>query len=154
MQIWNGSDEYCWRYRADTILSTDGQTDKVKPVYPPFNFVEADGITRQTRCIALELWVHTYPTLHFSLRNHHDMTVAIPSNHSLDNTGFALWSLKRCSFGRYCIKQEVQKITAPLAGQDQKINIGWAGPFQIMICLSTLHLTTKFQAIMSFSHVS
>ena len=27
MQIWNGSDEYCWRYRADTILSTDGQTD-------------------------------------------------------------------------------------------------------------------------------
>ena len=27
--------------RADTILSTDRQTDKVKPVYPPFNFVEA-----------------------------------------------------------------------------------------------------------------
>ena len=23
------------------ILSTDGQTDKVKPVYPPFNFVRA-----------------------------------------------------------------------------------------------------------------
>ena len=23
---------------------TDGQTDKVKPVYPPFNFVEAEGI--------------------------------------------------------------------------------------------------------------
>ena len=45
MQIWNGSDEYCWRYRADTILSTDGQTDKVIPVYPPFNFVEAGGIT-------------------------------------------------------------------------------------------------------------
>ena len=43
MQRWNGSDEYCWRYRADTILSTDGQTDKVKPVYPPFNFVEAEG---------------------------------------------------------------------------------------------------------------
>ena len=45
MQIWNGSDEYCWRYRADTILSTEGQTDKVIPVYP-FNFVEAGGITR------------------------------------------------------------------------------------------------------------
>ena len=28
VQIWNGSDEYCWRYRADTILSTDGQTDR------------------------------------------------------------------------------------------------------------------------------
>ena len=28
MQIWNGSHEYCWRYRADTILSTDGQTDR------------------------------------------------------------------------------------------------------------------------------
>ena len=46
----NGSDEYCWRHRADTILCpqtdrrTDGQTDKVKPVYPPFNFVEAGGI--------------------------------------------------------------------------------------------------------------
>ena len=24
----NGSDEYCWRYRADTILSTDGQMDR------------------------------------------------------------------------------------------------------------------------------
>ena len=28
VQIWNGSDEHCWRYRADTILSTDGQTDR------------------------------------------------------------------------------------------------------------------------------
>ena len=56
LQIWNGSNKYCWRYRADTILSTDGQrdrgtegqtdgqTDKVIPVYPPFNFVEAGGI--------------------------------------------------------------------------------------------------------------
>ena len=41
--IWNGSGEHCWRYRADTILSTDGltnnwtdgQRDKKKPVYPP-----------------------------------------------------------------------------------------------------------------------
>ena len=41
---WNGSGKYCWRYIADTILSTDGQTDKVKSVYPPFNFVEAGGI--------------------------------------------------------------------------------------------------------------
>ena len=67
VQIWNGSDEYCWRYRADTILSTDGkadtilstdgemerrtdeQTDKVKQVYPPFNFVKARGIM-------IELW--------------------------------------------------------------------------------------------------
>ena len=56
MQIWNGSDEYCWRYRADTILSTDGQTDgrtdgqtdKVIPVYPPINFVEAGGIIIRT----------------------------------------------------------------------------------------------------------
>ena len=35
-------------FTADTILSTDGQTDrradKVKPVYPPFTFVEAGGI--------------------------------------------------------------------------------------------------------------
>ena len=30
LQIWNGSDEHCWRYRADIILSTDGLTDKVK----------------------------------------------------------------------------------------------------------------------------
>ena len=37
VQIWNGSGEYCGRYRAATVLSTDGraggQTDKVKPVY-------------------------------------------------------------------------------------------------------------------------
>ena len=32
VRIWYGSDEYCWRYTADTILSTHGQTDKVKPV--------------------------------------------------------------------------------------------------------------------------
>ena len=24
-------------------MTTDGQTDKAKPVYPPFNFVEAGG---------------------------------------------------------------------------------------------------------------
>ena len=28
------------------ILFTDGQMDKVKPVDPPFNFVEAGGIKR------------------------------------------------------------------------------------------------------------
>ena len=28
MQIWNGSDKYCWRYRVDTILSKDGQMDR------------------------------------------------------------------------------------------------------------------------------
>ena len=31
------------------ILSTDWQTNKVKPVYLPFNFVEAKGITRAVR---------------------------------------------------------------------------------------------------------
>ena len=44
MQIWNGFVEYSWRYRVDTILSTDGQTDKVIPVYSLFNFVEAGDI--------------------------------------------------------------------------------------------------------------
>ena len=34
MCIYETSGEYCRGYRADTILSTDGQTDKVKPVYP------------------------------------------------------------------------------------------------------------------------
>ena len=39
--------EYFWRYRYTDTLSpqtdrqTDGRTDKVNPVYPPFNFVEA-----------------------------------------------------------------------------------------------------------------
>ena len=50
--IWTGSGYYCESYRADTIMSTDGwtdgqtdrRTDDVKPVYPPFNFVEAEGI--------------------------------------------------------------------------------------------------------------
>ena len=48
VQIWNGFKEYYWRYRADTILSVhrrrDREIDKVKPVYPPFNFVEAGVI--------------------------------------------------------------------------------------------------------------
>ena len=48
MQIWNGSNEYYWRYRADTILSTDGQMDgrtdgQGDTSIPPFNFVEAGG---------------------------------------------------------------------------------------------------------------
>ena len=30
---------------GQTDRRTNGQTDKVKPVYPPFNFVEAGGIT-------------------------------------------------------------------------------------------------------------
>ena len=37
-----------WKLQRDAILSTDrrtdGQTDDVKPVYHPFNFVEAGGI--------------------------------------------------------------------------------------------------------------
>ena len=39
--IWNGSGEYCRRYRADIILSTDGQTDgHGETSIPPLNFVE------------------------------------------------------------------------------------------------------------------
>ena len=32
------------RFCPQTDRRTDGQTDKVKPVYTPFNFVEAGGI--------------------------------------------------------------------------------------------------------------
>ena len=35
------------------FLQTDRQTDKLKPVYPPFNFVEAGGITN-----SLEPWAN------------------------------------------------------------------------------------------------
>ena len=52
-KIWNGSDENCWRYRADTILSTDGRTDgrTMWNQYIPFNFVEAGSImTCPTLC--------------------------------------------------------------------------------------------------------
>ena len=50
----------------DTILSTDGQTDrrtdrrtdKVKPVYPPFNFVEAEGIMKSIIIIILNSALH------------------------------------------------------------------------------------------------
>ena len=43
--IWNGSDKYCRRYRADTILSTHGQMDRQtdgqgETSIPPFNFFE------------------------------------------------------------------------------------------------------------------
>ena len=41
VQIWNGCDEYCWRYRADTILSTDGQGDTS---IPPFQLRWSEGI--------------------------------------------------------------------------------------------------------------
>ena len=34
------------RFCPQTDRRTDGQTDKVIPVYPPFNFVEAGGIIR------------------------------------------------------------------------------------------------------------
>ena len=62
VQIWNGSDKYCWRYRADTILSTDGQTDKVKAVYPPFNFAEAGGMIISWRWRWRWLrWLHGCP---------------------------------------------------------------------------------------------
>ena len=55
-QIWNRSSKYYWKYRADTIQSIDGQTDKVKPVYLPFNFVEAGGIMRAfSPCIQSQL---------------------------------------------------------------------------------------------------
>ena len=40
----NGSCEYCRRYKADMILSTDGQTDKVKAIYP-LQLCWAGGIT-------------------------------------------------------------------------------------------------------------
>ena len=42
MQIWKGSDEYCWRYRADTILSTDGRTDRWNQ-YTPFQLRWSGG---------------------------------------------------------------------------------------------------------------
>ena len=35
---------FCPQTDGRTDGRTDGQTDKVKPVYPPFNFVEAEGI--------------------------------------------------------------------------------------------------------------
>ena len=41
---------------------TDGQTDKVIPVYPPFNFVEAGGIiivSQQTMYCNFVQWLHT-----------------------------------------------------------------------------------------------
>ena len=34
------------RFCPQTGRRTDGETDKVKPVYPTFNFVEAEGIKK------------------------------------------------------------------------------------------------------------
>ena len=36
-------------------LQMDGRTDKVKPVYPPFNFVEVGGIIKHIGCFLLLL---------------------------------------------------------------------------------------------------
>ena len=59
MQIWNGSDEYCWRYRADTILSTDGQTDRLTDGQgdtniPPFQLRWSGGIISTILCSTVE----------------------------------------------------------------------------------------------------
>ena len=35
---------HCSKYREGMIPSPDGWTDRVKPVYPHFNFVEAAGV--------------------------------------------------------------------------------------------------------------
>ena len=40
------------RFCPQTDGRTDGQTDKVMPVYPPLNFVEAGGIIRQLPILA------------------------------------------------------------------------------------------------------
>ena len=58
------------RFCPQTDRQTDGRTDKVKPVYPPFNFVEAGGIItsqntqqRRNRCITLSIYSRYYITL-------------------------------------------------------------------------------------------
>ena len=48
VQIWNGSDKYWWRYRADTILSADGWTDgqtngRHETSIPPFQLHWSGG---------------------------------------------------------------------------------------------------------------
>ena len=47
--------------RHDSVhRRTDGQTDKVIPVYPPFNFVEAGGITRSKEN---QTWTYGMPCI-------------------------------------------------------------------------------------------
>ena len=55
--FWSNNDDKMCKYEMDPAITvedteqtrfcplTDGRTDDVKPVYPPFNFVEAGGIT-------------------------------------------------------------------------------------------------------------
>ena len=48
--MWNGSGEYCGRYRVDTIIQTDGWTDgHGETSIHPFNFVEQGN--NKTVCI-------------------------------------------------------------------------------------------------------
>ena len=45
-------------------MGTEGQTDKVIPVYPPFNFFEAGGIIRM---YGKSFYVYWFPNLMISL---------------------------------------------------------------------------------------
>ena len=67
------------RFRPRTDRRTDGQTDKVKPVYPPFNFVEAGGIinkrsNKKVLCdfqTSLRWVIETHPPESTSYRQYH-----------------------------------------------------------------------------------
>ena len=78
MQIWNGSDQYCGRYRADTVLSTDRWTDG-----------RTDGRMTWNQYTPFQLrWSGGYKKL--ALKKCHDSE---PLSHYCDVT-WALWHLK------------------------------------------------------------
>ena len=39
-QVWPQSEKNCTQESVKGVVSTDGQSDNLIPVYPPFNFVE------------------------------------------------------------------------------------------------------------------
>ena len=66
MQIFKGSNEYCWRYRADTILSTDGQGETS---IPPFQLHWSRGYNESLQKYSMSVSFPSYRT-HLGLTYH------------------------------------------------------------------------------------
>ena len=68
LRIWSGHDSVHRRTDGLTDGQMDELTDKVEPVYPPFNFIEArDKIRRSHDCLVYKIWspIHGWQSLYW-----------------------------------------------------------------------------------------
>ena len=116
------------RYRADPILSTDGQThgwmdrrmDDVKPVYPLFNFVEAGGIImlQVNKCRVLLIWrciqynsdwIRTY----IRINTHKRHLISCPNGRAMGCLWWGFWEkIDHILVAPHCMLQSVWRFDA------------------------------------------